>query len=243
MTRLLARTWNKLWTLGPWETLGIVRKNCLEWAKDYLDRHFDRRYGVDTGGQLFPADLDIESENRDQAIQYEPTPIRTLRSALANLPARLDGFVFIDFGSGKGRTLLVASDYPFKRIIGVEFARDLHAIAERNIKIYRRRQQRCFQIESVHMDAAVFPLPLDPLVLYFYFPFKEGVMVKVLDSIEASYRARRRRIVVLYYYSQLAHLLEARSFLGRRPTKPLPFDPLRTSGPYRNEIRMYETEP
>ena len=37
----------------------------------------------------------------------------------------LDGFTFIDLGSGKGRTLLMASDYPFRRIIGLELLEEL----------------------------------------------------------------------------------------------------------------------
>jgi len=35
-------------------------------------------------------------------------------------------FTFIDFGSGKGRVLFLASEYPYKKIIGVELARMLH---------------------------------------------------------------------------------------------------------------------
>jgi hypothetical protein len=37
--------------------------------------------------------------------------------------------VFIDLGSGKGRTLLMASDYPFRRIVGVELLPALHLAA------------------------------------------------------------------------------------------------------------------
>jgi hypothetical protein len=36
-------------------------------------------------------------------------------------------------GSGKGRALLVASELPFAKIIGVELSRELHRIAEQNL--------------------------------------------------------------------------------------------------------------
>ena len=47
--------------------------------------------------------------------------------------ARLRDFTFIDLGCGKGRVLLMASDYPFKKIIGVEFMPELHRAAQKNI--------------------------------------------------------------------------------------------------------------
>jgi len=43
-------------------------------------------------------------------------------------------FIFIDLGSGKGRTLLMASDYPFRRIVGVELLLALHQIAQENLE-------------------------------------------------------------------------------------------------------------
>jgi hypothetical protein len=48
----------------------------------------------------------------------------------------LQDFTFIDLGSGKGRALLMASAYPFKRIIGVEFMPELHRVAQENIRKY-----------------------------------------------------------------------------------------------------------
>jgi hypothetical protein len=47
----------------------------------------------------------------------------------------LQEFNFIDLGSGKGRVLLMAADYPFKRIIGVEF---MPSVASRGAEEYLR---------------------------------------------------------------------------------------------------------
>jgi histone methylation protein DOT1 len=52
------------------------------------------------------------------------------------LPIDFTQFTFVDLGSGKGRVLLMASDYPFKRIIGVEFMPELHRVAQENIRKY-----------------------------------------------------------------------------------------------------------
>ncbi|MBZ5489392.1 MAG: class I SAM-dependent methyltransferase [Acidobacteriia bacterium] len=52
------------------------------------------------------------------------------------VPAALQDFTFIDLGSGKGRALLMAAQYGFKRIIGVEFMPELHRVAQENIRKY-----------------------------------------------------------------------------------------------------------
>ena len=46
-----------------------------------------------------------------------------------------DRFTFVDFGAGKGRVLMMACEYPFKQVIGVELSRKLHATASRNYNI------------------------------------------------------------------------------------------------------------
>ena len=53
-------------------------------------------------------------------------------------------FIFIDLGSGKGRALLMASDYPFRRIVGVELLPQLHRAAQDNLTKYRSETQQCF---------------------------------------------------------------------------------------------------
>src|SRR5580700_6255635 len=57
-------------------------------------------------------------------------------------------FTFIDLGSGKGRTLLMASDYPFHRIVGVELLPSLHEIAQENLRQYKSESQKCFTLDS-----------------------------------------------------------------------------------------------
>jgi predicted RNA methylase len=53
---------------------------------------------------------------------------------LRNIGEDLHRFSFVDFGSGKGRVLLVASHYPFREVVGVEFSPELQKIAEGNIR-------------------------------------------------------------------------------------------------------------
>ena len=171
---ILPRIARKLRTEGLRETLQIVRKNIILERWDFLNRRYDARHHVDTRGSIQPIELDIASDNKRFGTRYEPTPVKTFRSTMSNLPVDLRGFVFVDFGSGKGRALLLASEYNFKRIVGVEYAKDLNGIAQQNIRSYWNREQRCVDISSVHCDAAVFGIPEDPCVLYFYQPFEIG---------------------------------------------------------------------
>ncbi len=97
---------------------------------------------------------------------YQPTErelFHEMMDALAQL-ARINfnDFTFIDLGSGKGRTLLMASDYPFRRIVGVELLPSLNQIAQQNLAQYHSASQKCFAMESICADATTFTLPEGP---------------------------------------------------------------------------------
>ena len=65
---------------------------------------------------------------------YQPTDAALFHEMIEAVRGQSDAdfheFVFIDLGSGKGRTLLMASDYPFRRIVGVELLPALHRAAQ-----------------------------------------------------------------------------------------------------------------
>ena len=95
----------------------------------YGDIDYDFDHGVDTTW----ATVSLRTRLREllSGGQYQPTEPELFDQILQNVPVEADGFTFIDLGSGKGRTLLMASDYPFRRIIGVELLAELDAIAQR----------------------------------------------------------------------------------------------------------------
>lgn len=160
---------------------------------------FDRTHGVDTHRKVRNADLHIDSPWAQHGSAYQPIHPKAFHELVRSVEIDFEHSTFIDFGSGKGRALLFASDYPFARILGVEFAPALHAIAVENVRRYRSATQRCRNIEPVLADATAFELPPGPLVLYFYHPFQASVMRQVLRNVERSLQARPRPLVVLYY--------------------------------------------
>jgi predicted RNA methylase len=131
--------------------------------------------------------------------QYQPSEPALFHEILCALPSPFEGFTFIDLGSGKGRTLLLASDYPFQRIIGVELLPELNAIALENIARYRGDKQECFNIESFPLDARDFFFPAEPTVLYLFNPFPEHVLRTVLQNLQTSLIVKPRKTYVLYH--------------------------------------------
>src|SRR5208282_2393322 len=116
-------------------------------------------------------------------------------------------FTFIDLGSGKGRTLLLASDYPFRRIVGVELLPSLHQIAQENLQKYSSESQKCFALESICADATAFPFPVEPTLLYLFNPFPEMGLRRMLANLELSLGQNPRPIYLLYHNPLLEHVI------------------------------------
>lgn len=171
-------------------------------ARTYLDASFDRRFGTETTQIVELADLAIESKNAKDGIYYEAIPERILRDILDGLNIDYSQFTFIDFGSGKGRALLIASDYPFRKIIGVEFAPALHQIANSNIAHYKSPTQKCRNIESICVDATSYELPDENIVAFLYTPFKPPVLSVVVNRLMTSVREFPRELVIAFYGSE-----------------------------------------
>ena len=134
---------------------------------------------------------------------YQPTESVLFHEMIRALGehARIDfsEFVFVDLGSGKGRTLLMASDCPFRRIVGVELLPTLHETAKQNLSGYHSESQKCFAIESICGDATEFPFPDEPTVLFLFNPFPESGMRSMIANLEQSLRAHPRAVYVLYH--------------------------------------------
>jgi SAM-dependent methyltransferase len=173
-------------------------------------RAFDARLGIDTEAWVHWPDLDPGIPDRRAAVRYQPSSIAEFKLLMGKLPIDQSDFVFVDYGSGKGRVLFLAAEYPFKRIVGVEFSERLDAIARRNIEVLGTDGR---QIETRLMDAAEFEPPLEPLVLYFFNAFGGPVLRQVLERVRASLELRARPVyVVLVGRPELATVVEEAGF-------------------------------
>ncbi len=182
----------------------------------YFDKRFDKTHHVDTCGSIHLKELTIDSANIESGVIYDPAPAATLRKLFSYLPNDLNDYALIDFGSGKGRAMFVGAEYSFKKIIGIEFARELHEVGVNNIANYKNSKQKCFDIKSVCMDAVNFKILEGKCVFYFFAPFEQNVLSQVIENIEQSYRQSPRSMVILY--------------ITDPTTNPIPSDEIKNCG-------------
>jgi SAM-dependent methyltransferase len=150
---------------------------------------------------------------------YQPTErelFHEMMDALAqHTKINFEDFTFIDLGSGKGRTLLMAANYPFRRILGVELLPSLNQIAQQNLAQYHTESQKCSAIESICADATKFALPEGALVIYLFNPFPESGLRRALANLEDSLEAHPRPTYVVYHNPQLEAVLNETGRLKR----------------------------
>lgn len=156
---------------------------------------FERRYGIETATEVPLEELGLAHPDR---VHYRPSEWRTLRRILrADEVGQSD--VFVDFGSGMGRILLEAAEYPFGRVIGVELSERLNEIAMRNVE-RRLEHLRCKQVEVVTGDVVDYRVPDDVTVAFFANPFKGDILSTVVENLIASFDRRPRDLRIIYNY-------------------------------------------
>lgn len=162
------------------------------------ERLFDDEHGVNTSGDAQLNQLTITGTHRRFGVNYRGVDPDEFHRGFSRLPIDHEGFTFIDLGAGKGKALLLASRFPFRAVIGVEFAAELHRIAEDNVARYAKANVQSGRLEVVLGDATTYDFPLEPLVIFLYNPFGPEIMQKVAARVRASHTAAPRPIYVLY---------------------------------------------
>jgi SAM-dependent methyltransferase len=204
---------------GAAKATSLLARNLWGFVRDSTPERQRQRYG----------DMEYDWENRVNTTSgtvgwrarllglfhspYQPTEPALFREMMSSLSVFIafDTFTFIDIGSGKGRTLLMASEYPFRKIVGVELIAELHCAAEENIRAYHSATQRCAQIEAVCADACEFELPAEPLVLYFFNPLPERSFSEVLLRLEKSLERVPRAVWIVYHNPLLERVIGERT--------------------------------
>lgn len=156
--------------------------------------YYERRLGVDTRGFIKPENLGFGNA---EFHAYDPIAYRAVYSMLERIPLEKSESTFLDYGAGKGRVIVVAATFPFKRVIGIELSTSLLAEANNNVK--KMRHKRAASVNLYQVDATQYAVPKDVNVIYFYNPFKGQVLHDVIDNIYDSYRQYPRKIYILYF--------------------------------------------
>ncbi len=201
-----------------WEMTSAVYRIVMELTPArkktrYGDLDYDLEHSVDTTR----ANVNLRTQLMATLAghPYFATEPWLFEQIMQALPPDLHEFTFVDLGSGKGRALLMASDYPLRRIVGVEFLSDLHHTAKKNIESYSSERQQCKRIESINLDARDFVFPAEPLVVYMFNSFPEPVFAEVLENLHRSVEQNSRRVYVAYRYLEFEALLQKCEWLEK----------------------------
>ena len=209
---------NALRTHGPWRTARILGKRLhREFFPAPVPTHpFDLEHGVETSGLLFAEHLASGHAHDDHINAYWGTAPSGFRGILEQWQETLEGtaygiedYTFLDIGCGKGRVLMLASDAPFERIVGVELNPALTAIAERNMAKWSTAPHLCSDVHVLNVDALAAPIPKSPVVLYIYNSFNLYVMLPLLERLQTLARGRSTPIDLIYAQPQQAALVDA----------------------------------
>lgn len=177
--------------MTAWEFFVRIRGRVRRLA----ERALDRRYGVATSTHIYLEDLGLETEDR---VWHDPSDWLATRRALARLKITSDD-VFVDYGSGLGRAVLVAASFPFRRVIGVEVSEELTERARENLARNAHRL-RSTEVELVTADALTWAVPADLSVAYLYCPFTGDVFDRVLAKLFESVDEHPRPLRIVYNY-------------------------------------------
>ncbi len=217
--------------LRTWWREGVARRGLRRTARKFLresweflrestparrrqrfgDIEFDLDHRVDTTSARVPLRTRLRGL---VASPYQPTDPALFHEIMQALDLNWPEFTFIDIGSGKGRTLLMASEYPFRRIVGVEILPELHEIALQNIRKYsaehsrgRPCHTRCAAIDAIYGDARAFSFPPEPSVIYLFNPLPEPGLATVVANLERSLVDAPRAVYVVYHNPEHEYLL------------------------------------
>jgi len=129
---------------------------------------------------------------------YAPTPIRILKLTLERININ-ENDIFIDIGSGKGRVIIFAALYNFRKVIGLELIKEFHEDAKLNIERFKLSENIRDKIELVNDDVCNYVINDDTTIFYFANPFSIQIYSKVFDKIYNSYINNKRLIKIIIY--------------------------------------------
>jgi len=194
---------------------------------------FDQLHGTDTSG-LIPGYILAEGTNAQVAelTAYYGVAPSILHGILdiwlhRTTPQPIERTIFLDVGAGKGRAMLLASQFPFLRVEGIELNADLASIANTNISRWHSDLQAnaLSPLTLHHADATTHPLPLEPTLAFLFHPFELPLLRRFLRHIETSISNNPRPFDLLYVNAEHDSYLDHHPAFTRLWTGLVPMTP------------------
>ncbi len=171
----------------------------LKLHKSLVDSHHEKLESVATNTVIEIEPHMVVGTNAAHAIHYSPTPRKIFKWLMESVPLDITQCTFVDYGSGRGRVLMAAAKLPFKQVIGIEFAKELHGDAQKNLAAMPRGMKRVRSVHSMNTDATMFEIPVGPCVLYLYKPFTGEVLDAVLKNISRARASRKAEVYCVFF--------------------------------------------
>lgn len=197
---------------------------------------FDQIHGVETSGLVPAANLVTGHPNDEHVTAYYGVAPSILRSLIdlwreTPPPEPIYSYTFIDIGAGKGRAMLVASELPFRQVIGIELNPAMAATARQNIHHWQQAHaaditaRRPIPIELLEQDALTFDFPSTPTLAFLFHPFEAPVLKQLLRRIETQFANRSNTLDILYVNAECRTLLDKHPAFTRLFNGPVAMSP------------------
>ncbi len=190
-------------------------------VRDGLVRHpFDLEFGVRTSGLIAGRHLTTGHRHDRHATAYYAVAPSVFRGMIVRWRrcrplAPIDEFTFIDLGAGMGRAVLLAAEFPFRAVSGVELNPALAQIGRRNLAIWRAAGRARAPMRMICRDAAEFELPPGPCVAFLFNPFAGPVLRRMVRNWAGKLAGRSRKLDVLYVNNEQESILRQQAGFTR----------------------------
>jgi SAM-dependent methyltransferase len=157
----------------------------------------EKKYKIDTIELDRLKSITIKGDNLEHGSIYQACNYFILEKGFTYLRSITENKNITDFGCGKGRALAVAAHFGFQSITGIEFAQALCLIAEKNI----RESQQLFpstKFVIICNDVVDYTIEKNQIIFFFFNPFDEVIMLRVVKNILTSLKENKRKIYIMY---------------------------------------------
>jgi SAM-dependent methyltransferase len=201
------------------QSLGLLRR----FFPPREARHpFDRTHRVDTSGLIYADGLSTGHEHDRHSAGYYATAPSLFRGSLELWNQTLGGtgfsledYTLVDIGCGKGRVLMLATEYAFREIVGVELNPGLAKIARSNLRRWMRRTRAKPPVRIIEGDALTVPLPDGPVALFYFNSFEREMTEMWLARLGELAVTRPWPLDLIYVHPEFDALV--RQVPGLRP--------------------------
>lgn len=180
-----------------WYFIGRNWNFLLAFFSIYYEIKGETKYKLNTIHLDRLKTITVKGNNIDHASIYQGCNYYMLEKGFNYLVSINENKEITDFGCGKGRALVVAAHYGFKNICGIDFAKSLCTLAERNIQEIRHLYPST-KFQVICDDVINYEIGTDKNTFFFFNPFDEVIMLAVVKNILASLKKRPRKVYVMY---------------------------------------------